>query len=103
MADINITITIPDAWVSRVQDAITGQAEKRISTQFESANLSYQYTAKGGAETWIEFAGRVFKEHLKQQIKLYELSEDIARYDSEINSIDLPSEDVPDEILSNSK
>jgi len=98
MADIDITITIPDAWISRVQDALINQASKQISIEFENAHKRYSYEPKG-TDTWVQFAKRVFTEHLKQQIKVSELSVSYANYTEAINGIDQPFEDVPEEIL----
>lgn len=98
MADINITITIPDAWITRVQDALTGQVNENISIEFGNSHIRYTYEEKG-TDTWIQFAERVFKEHLKNQIKVYELSIDSIRYTDEIRAITQPIEDVPDDIL----
>ena len=98
MADIDITITIPDAWVPRVQDALTNQANKSISIDFDNATIRYSYDPKG-SDTWVEFAERAFKEHLKNQIKVSELSIDNERYRTDISEIEQPSEDVPENIL----
>ena len=98
MADIDITITIPDAWVTRVQDALTNQASKNISIDFENGHIDYSYEPKG-SDNWVQFAQRAFREHLKNQIKVSELSIDNERYRTDISGIEQPGEDVPEDIL----
>jgi len=98
MADIDITITIPDAWISRVQDALTNQASKSIGIEFENAHKRYSYEPKG-TDTWVQFAERAFKAHLINQIKVSELSVSYANYTEAINGIEQPFEDVPEDIL----
>ncbi len=98
MADIPITIIIPDAWITRVQATLTGQADKDITIEFNNAHKRYSYAAKG-SDTWIQFAKRAFREHLKQQIKVYELSISQQEYSDNIQNIELPGEDVPEDIL----
>jgi len=98
MADIDITITIPDSWITRVQDALTGQAEKPITIEFDNSHKRYSYAEKG-TDTWVQFAKRAFTEHLKQQIKVFELSLSQQAYSDNINAIELPGEDVPEDIL----
>lgn len=99
MADVNVTITVPDAWVNRVLTALNGQANKDIGLDFENAHKNYTYEAKTGEENNIQFAKRVFTEHLKQQIKIYELSLSYDEYRTAINNITDPFEDVPEDIL----
>ena len=86
MADINVTITIPEEWISRVQAAKHGMAEKNISIDFKHTHIRYSYPAKND-ETEVEFAQRICREHWRQQVKAYELSIDNERYSDEIEGI----------------
>jgi hypothetical protein len=99
MADVDITITVPDAWVSRTLDALNGMAGKNIRIEFDRALKEYMYDAKDGSETNPQFAARAFREMIKQHIKAYELNEDYIRYRSDMGDILAPSESVPEDIL----
>ena len=54
MADVNLTVTIPDAYVSRVIDAVSGQADK-------SPRVEVTYIPKQGGETNADFGKRFLK------------------------------------------
>lgn len=99
MADVNITITVPDAWVSRTLTALNGMAEKKIGINFENAMRPYEYESKAAEETNIQFAKRVFTDMIKYHIKAYEWNEDYQRFVNESIAITAISEDVPDDIL----
>ena len=98
MADIDITITIPDAWVTRVQESLTGNAEKNINIDCENAHINYSYDPKG-SDNWLVYAEKVFIKHLVSQVRLYELSKANEDYRNAINAIEQPTENVPDDLL----
>jgi hypothetical protein len=99
MADVNITITVPDAWVGRTLSALNGMADKKIGIRFENAMREYEFESKTGEETNVEFAKRAFREMILQHIKAFEWSEDYQRFQSERDNIVEISENVPDELL----
>ena len=99
MADVNVTITVPDAWVIRTLEAINGMADKDIRIEFERAIQSYKYEAKTALENNLQFAKRVFKEMILQHIKAFELDAAYDVYFSSINAIEQPTEDVPEDLL----
>jgi hypothetical protein len=99
MADVNITITVPDAWVNRTLTALNGMADKNIQIGLDRGFMSYRYDAKKPEETNIVFAKRAFVEMIKNHIKAFEFSEDQERYATDISSVEPASVDVPDGIL----
>lgn len=105
MADINITITIPEEWAPDVQEAFNGQADKPIGLTFETAHKNYTYAPRDitGGETQLQFAQRVIRTHLKQQVIIFKKSVDQVRWETEINSVDPVLEDIPEDIFLASK
>jgi hypothetical protein len=99
MADIVIEITVPDAYVTRAFEALTGMADKRIRIEFERDSVIYDYTAKESEETNKEFAERVCRNMIINHIKAYEKDLDYDRYHAEMKAVLPASEDVPDNIL----
>lgn len=103
MADINLTITIPEEYQETVADAFALASGKPMELSCHGTNYdsSWQFNIapKDGSETMKEFGERFLKELGKAVIRLVDLKEDYDRYTSEINAIDPPEQDVPEDIL----
>lgn len=102
MADVTLTVTIPDAYVQRVIDAVTGYAGDELTLRAERSGPEqrYSYLAKQAGETAVEYGSRFLKEYIRAFVKLYELDMDMSRYNSDVQGVAQPSVNVPDGIVS---
>jgi len=103
--DVELTITIPDAYVARAIDAFSGVAGARIDmnahnpeTNF-NANWTFAIEPKDGAETLKDFGQRFMKELGLAVIRLWDYAEDQDRYRTAVNLIPSAAQDVPDDLL----
>ena len=99
MADINVIITVPEEWINRVKDTINGMADNEISINYGISRKIYSYGGKLEEESETQFAKRVFTEHLKQYIKVFELNNSKLEYNENISAVESATEDVPENIL----
>jgi len=111
MADVDLTITIPDAWTTKVIDAFTQSsgADTRIRIEIDNIQIdpsdgfhtSWMFTIaeKGGSETLVEFGERFLREIGKAIVDAIDIKEDEERYEDEIALIDPPSSDVSGDIF----
>ena len=111
MADVDLTITIPDAWTAKVVDAFTrcSGTDTRIRLEIEkhSPDLEQQLRAewtfnipeKGDTETMVEFGQRFLRAFGIAVIKAVDKKDDEDRYRAEIAVIVPPASDVPDDVL----
>jgi hypothetical protein len=100
MPDVNLTLTIPNQYVSRALDALNGLADKELQMQNINGQLrDFKYDPKQGGETNKDFAERVFRVIGKALIRLYEYDEDYDRYTTDIGAVAQPSESVPQDII----
>ena len=110
MADVDLTITIPDAHTVRVLDAFTKAAGARIELMAHkhtennefNANWSYSYDEQQPGETAKQFAVRVILEQIKALVKLVDYAEDQDRYRTAVAAITPATQDVPDNIVTGS-
>ena len=107
MADVDLTITIPDAHTVRVLDAFNKAAGARIElmahksvgdTNF-NANWSFQYAEKDASENNKQFAVRAILELTKALVKMVDYAEDQDRYRTEVSAITPANQDVPEDII----
>jgi hypothetical protein len=99
MADVNLTITIPDAYVQRTLDAFNGLAERDIRLKVDYQTMNLNFDQKDEAENNIQFGQRVIRQSILHLIKLYELDKDFKRFTSEKDAITEVSIDVPEDLL----
>jgi hypothetical protein len=100
MADIDLTVTIPDSKAVRVQEAFNGMANNKIQMQFDNINHEFIYDERQNGETNKEYAQRILRELAKSLIKIYELDKDFKeRYIPEIKAVQEPAINVPNDIL----
>ena len=110
MADVNITLTIPDAHVTRVSEAFTKlsganihlDADKDFGGTMFTGRWDFMIDPQEGAETTKEFAIRFITDLIKATVKLVDYAEDRERYNTEVAAITKPDEDVPDGIVTGS-
>ena len=107
MADVELTITIPDAHTVRVLDAFTKAAGARIElmahksvgdTNF-NAYWSFEIAPQGESENAKQFAVRVILEQIKALVKLVDYAEDRDRYRTAVAAITPANQDVPEDIV----
>lgn len=100
---VEITISIPDQYVSRVLEALLGLSGKTIELMVHGDDFHgdwrYSYSPKLPNETNKQFAERVVRENIKALVKLFDYAEDIERYNAEVALITSPVQDVPDDII----
>lgn len=103
MADIVLSITIPEEHQQRIVDAFTRASGKELEL---SANHNmfdgrwcFNIDKKQQEETMKQFGERFLRELGKAVIRLVSLYDDSLRYKSEIGEIERPAQDVPDDIL----
>ena len=108
MADIPLTVTVPDAWVIKVLNAFNTVADTHITlvargsgdpeTEFVGC-WDFRIDVKQAGETNIEFGERVLRELGKAVINMVDKAEDEQRYKVEIATIIPPASDVPAGVL----
>lgn len=103
MADVNLTIVIPDAYITRVLDALNAVAGASFSIEATKddthAHWDFTIAPKGASETNRDFAKRFIRELGKAVINMVDKAEDEQRYRDEISIISPPVSDVPNSIL----
>jgi hypothetical protein len=99
MADISLTITIPESYVPRVRESFHGMANREIQVSHKNANLTLKYDPKGMQETEKQFAQRVLKSLGKTLIGVFEYNVDVDRHAEEVNKIAIPSVEIPDDLI----
>lgn len=100
MPDITLSVTVPDAQVQRVMDAINGRADIDIKlTTDGSPGFTFSYEAKQGGESNLQYGERFVKELIRGLVREYELNVDTLRYETDINAVSQPTQNVPDGIV----
>jgi len=99
MADLNITITIPENYIPRVQEAFNSLAATEIELKNEFARIFFEIPEKQTGESNLQFGRRFIRKAMKQFVRLHELDEDGDRYKSEVSAVSPPEESVPDDII----
>ena len=102
---VNITLTVPDANVTKVLDAFNGLAGKEIlftilDTALQEEQWRYTFLPKQPVENNQDFAVRVIKETIVALIRLQSYAGDKARFEAAIDAIPPATQDVPDNIIS---
>jgi len=103
MADVQLTLTIPDQHVTRVLEAFVGLDDASIKivvqgTEYE-AKWRYTYLPQQPGETTKQFAIRVIRAHIVAMIRVHALKDDIRRYDEAVTAIPIPEQNIPDDII----
>jgi hypothetical protein len=109
MADVPLTITVPDARVTRVLNAFNKIADTHMMIEARGsspnptndfdARWDFRIAAKTTEETNIQFGQRVLRELGKAVVNMVDKAEDDKRYRTEVASVVPPVSDVPDDIL----
>lgn len=105
MADIKLTITIPDAKIPKVAEAFTGMAGKNISISPNvhpaggSAGWSYSYIPQQGGEGTKAFGERVVFETMRALVRAYFQNKDTSRYAGDVDAVSKPANGVEDDII----
>lgn len=97
MADVSITITIPDAHTTRVQEAFTNLSDSRLTLNNGIMSIEFSIAGKTPTENNIQFAQRFIRTALKQFVRLNEKRTDLEdRYKPAVEAVPLPQESVPE-------
>ncbi|RQW04064.1 hypothetical protein EH223_08465 [candidate division KSB1 bacterium] len=102
MADVALSITVPDANVARVVAALNAGADKPFILEIQTAGgggRTAQYPAKDAGETTAQFAARVLRWLIKNFIYAIEINSDIDRYTQQTGAIVAPAANVPEDIV----
>ena len=102
MPDISLTVTIPDAHVSRVVDAVTANADRTIKVEVQygcSPSRTFSYEPKQVGETNQQFGQRVVAGFIRALVRCHEFAADHQRFVAEQATITQPTESVPDEVV----
>ena len=99
MADVNVTITIPEMYISRIISAFTGYANISLDLSTESGRWGFSYLPKQTGETNMDFGERVIKNLILALVRCYELDQDYIRYRNAVGAVTPPSQSVPDGIV----
>lgn len=104
MADVQLTITIRDASVTRVVAMLDGYAGKNISYGVSENNnpmmecFDFSLPTKNGLTNKL-LGEKVLRCLLLNLVKCFELQKDRFRYTTEEKAIPLPTQNVPDDII----
>lgn len=109
MADVELTLTIPDAYVSRALAALIATADTDMVLTAQGSNdtpagdfhghYHVRIDEKGVEETNRQFAKRYIRHLVLTVLRLYEQSLDQTRRDNEVTALDPVTVDVPDEAI----
>lgn len=101
MADISVTIIFKDAHVTRILDAFNDYADLNLTIRPEGqSEWRWSYLPKQGGESNIEFGERVLKELIRAFVRCREYNDDVFnRYNVDVQTVTLPSQNVPDDIV----
>jgi hypothetical protein len=101
MADVNLTITIPDEHVSRVEDAFNGLAGEDITLDSISLNSRKEFniSPKEGGETDKQFAERFIRQSMWRFVKLWEQHEHDDDYEADVSAIIHVQDSVPEGVF----
>ena len=104
MADVQITLTIPDAHVQDVIDSFTKNAGAKLEIRAiypDSLNGKWNYTIepKGAGESLQQFGKRFIKEHIKALLDMDSLTADKEAKAAQHDAIPEPQSSVPSEVI----
>ena len=109
MADINITLTIPDEHVAIAWEAINAYCDTLMTLtarghsdppeEVLNIHSGVHIDAKTGEETNKEFAERWLAEYTKAAIKGYWLADDTKRYQEDVAAVDPPTQSVDESVI----
>jgi len=108
MADVQLTITIPDAYVTRAVNAFTTITDTHMTIEARghgdpenefNGRWDFSIEPKGDTETMKEFGERVFRSLGLAIINMVDKAEDETRFRTEVQAIVPPASDVPEDIL----
>lgn len=100
MADLDITITVPEAYIPRVQATFNGLAGMKMKLKNEvSGGVEFVIQPKQVGETNLQFGERFIRQAMRQFVRLFELDTDTDRYKTEVAAVVTPTETVPDDII----
>lgn len=103
MADINVTITFKEEHVQTILDAVTKYANQDIFLTVHDGIRprigKFVYEEQQPEETPKDFGKRFILEFIRAFVRFYDKEIDQDRYDAEVKTVTLPSDDIPDEII----
>lgn len=101
MADVQLTITAKNGYVPLILEAMAHYADKPLLIEGlmdSKSHFEFSYPAKGGDSNKV-WAEKFIKQLVRSIVRMYKLREDSIRYSGDIDSVALPLQDVPDEIV----
>ena len=101
MADMLLSITIPDAWTAitlAAFTAITGGTMTLQSSNGLNTQWSFTIPAQGGL-TNKQFYEKVFRELGEAVVNMVDIDTDRTRYNTELAALTPPASDVPSDIF----
>jgi len=108
MADIPLTIIVPDAWATKVLNAFNKIADTHMTieargsgdpaTEFDG-RWDFRIAPKGAGENNLQFGQRVLRELGKAVVNMVDKAKDEKRYRTEIAAVVPPVSDVTDNVL----
>ena len=103
MADVILTITIPDAMVTRTLDAFNTITDTHMTIEARRDDFDgrwdFHILPKDTGETNKQFGQRVLRELGKAVINMVDKAEDETRYRTEVAAVVPPVSDVPEDVL----
>lgn len=103
MADVQLTLTVPDAYVTRVLAAMNHADGRLVEVSVGDAAIgdNYGFTTaieKGGMGN-AEYAKYFIMQLIKTYVRAYEFGVDRVRFESEQAAVTPATQNVPDEIV----
>ena len=103
MADIILELTVPEAYTTRVLEALEWAAGKQLNIDIHGENThgnwSYSYPVRQVGENARDFAARAIRQNILAMVRMADHAQDSERYRAEVSAITPPSQDVPDDII----
>jgi cysteinyl-tRNA synthetase len=100
MANVTLSVTIPDAHVDTVLRMLNNLSGKNLFLRSNGViEWKFNFDGKQNGETNKAFAERYIKSFIRASVRLNEYTMDAQRHATETLAIAQPAQNVPDEII----
>jgi hypothetical protein len=100
MADVTLSVVIPDAHVNTILQMLTEFAGKTMVLKAGGViEWPFTFVEKQAGETNRAFAERYIKTFIRASARLYSYTKDAQRHASETLAITKPTQSIPDTIV----
>lgn len=99
MADVTLTITIPERHLATIYNAYTDLSGNEIETTALESHKNYQIMPQRLGENNQQFVKRFIRQNSWKMVGLWKQSRLDAQWKSDIRALERQTEDVPEDII----